>query len=158
MPPAAARRGGGDVAKTLAGEACANVPGLPATGAQRPPHPPLPAPLGGLDRVLEKIGPGLFGAVQNGLDHGHRQEGRPVAARDRSCRGARPGEVIAAEAWPGVLTVLSPVVMTYFLVYGTGAKLLERHMAERPGYREYQQRTSYFLPRPPRRAAGSSRG
>ena len=30
---------------------------------------------------------------------------------------------------------------------------LERHMAERPGYREYQQRTSYFLPRPPKRSA-----
>jgi steroid 5-alpha reductase family enzyme len=66
--------------------------------------------------------------------------------------------LVAASAWPGVLTVLSPVVMTYFLVYGTGAKLLERHMAERPGYREYQQRTSYFLPRPPRRATGAERG
>ncbi|MDR6864102.1 steroid 5-alpha reductase family enzyme [Phycicoccus sp. 3266] len=66
--------------------------------------------------------------------------------------------LVAASAWPGVLTVLSPVVMTYFLVYGTGAKLLERHMAERPGYREYQQRTSYFLPRPPRRATGAGRG
>jgi steroid 5-alpha reductase family enzyme len=59
--------------------------------------------------------------------------------------------LVAASAWPGVLTVLSPVAMTYFLVFATGARLLEQHMAERPGYREYQQRTSYFLPRPPRR-------
>jgi len=59
--------------------------------------------------------------------------------------------VIAASAWPGVLTVLSPVVMTYFLVFATGARLLEKQMAERPGYPEYQQRTSYFLPRPPKR-------
>ena len=59
--------------------------------------------------------------------------------------------LVAASAWPGVLTVLSPVAMTYFLVFATGARLLERHMAERPGYADYQRRTSYFLPRPPRR-------
>jgi steroid 5-alpha reductase family enzyme len=58
--------------------------------------------------------------------------------------------LVAASAWPGVLTLLSPVAMTYFLVFATGARLLEKHMAERPGYPEYQQRTSYFLPRPPR--------
>ena len=60
--------------------------------------------------------------------------------------------LVAASAWPGVLTVLSPVAMTYFLVFATGARLLEKHMAERPGYAEYQQRTSYFLPRPPKKA------
>ncbi|MEU0544644.1 DUF1295 domain-containing protein [Nocardia sp. NPDC005978] len=58
--------------------------------------------------------------------------------------------LIAASAWPGVLTVFAPLLMTYVLIYGTGARLLERHMAERPGYREYQQRTAYFWPRPPR--------
>jgi steroid 5-alpha reductase family enzyme len=58
--------------------------------------------------------------------------------------------LVAASAWPGVLTVLSPVAMTYFLVFATGARLLEQHMAQRPGYAAYQQRTSYFLPRPPR--------
>ncbi|HEV7146281.1 MAG TPA: DUF1295 domain-containing protein [Pedococcus sp.] len=65
--------------------------------------------------------------------------------------------LVSASAWPGVLTVLSPVAMTYFLVFATGARLLERHMAERPGYAEYQQRTSYFLPRPPRRPQGAHR-
>jgi steroid 5-alpha reductase family enzyme len=60
--------------------------------------------------------------------------------------------LVAASAWPGVLAVLSPLAMTYFLVYATGARLLEQHMAQRPGYAAYQQRTSYFLPRPPRRA------
>ncbi|HEV7194465.1 MAG TPA: DUF1295 domain-containing protein [Pedococcus sp.] len=58
--------------------------------------------------------------------------------------------LVSASAWPGALTVLSPIAMTYFLVFATGARLLERHMAERPGYAEYQQRTSYFLPRRPR--------
>lgn len=64
--------------------------------------------------------------------------------------------LIAASAWPGALTVASPAIMTYFLVYATGARLLEQSMSQRPGYREYQQRTSYFLPRPPRRAQNRS--
>ncbi|BAH50535.1 DUF1295 domain-containing protein [Rhodococcus opacus] len=59
--------------------------------------------------------------------------------------------LIAASVWPGAVTVLSPVVMTYFLVFATGARLLEKSMSQRPGYPEYQQRTSYFLPLPPKR-------
>lgn len=58
--------------------------------------------------------------------------------------------LVAAQAWPGVLTVLSPVAMTYFLVFATGARLLERDMAQRPGYPQYMARTSMFLPRPPK--------
>ncbi|KQU53873.1 hypothetical protein ASG84_03335 [Rhodococcus sp. Leaf278] len=58
--------------------------------------------------------------------------------------------LVSASAWPGVFTILSPIAMTYFLVFATGARLLERSMEKRPGYREYQQRTSYFLPRPPK--------
>ena len=52
---------------------------------------------------------------------------------------------------PGLLTLLSPVAMTYFLVYATGARLLERTMMARPGYAEYAARTSMFLPRRPSR-------
>jgi steroid 5-alpha reductase family enzyme len=58
--------------------------------------------------------------------------------------------LICASVWPGVLTVASPILMTYFLVYATGARLLEKSMAVRPGYREYQARTAFFVPRPPR--------
>jgi steroid 5-alpha reductase family enzyme len=57
---------------------------------------------------------------------------------------------VAAERWPGVLTVFSPVIMVYLLAFGSGKKVLERSMANRPGYREYMQRTSGFIPRPPR--------
>jgi steroid 5-alpha reductase family enzyme len=60
--------------------------------------------------------------------------------------------LIAAEAWPGVLTILSPIAMTYFLAFRTGAKLLERTMAQRPGYPEYMERTSGFFPLPPKRS------
>ena len=47
-------------------------------------------------------------------------------------------------------TVLSPVAMSYFLVYATGARLTEKIMADRPGFAEYCARTSFFVPRPPK--------
>ncbi len=59
---------------------------------------------------------------------------------------------VAGTPW-ALLTVLSPVVMTYFLVFATGAKLLERTMMQRPGYPEYAARTSMFFPLPPRQPA-----
>ncbi|MFF7052315.1 DUF1295 domain-containing protein [Streptomyces griseorubiginosus] len=43
-------------------------------------------------------------------------------------------------------TVVSPVVMSLLLTRGSGKRLLERHMADRPGYAEYRARTSGFLP------------
>ena len=32
----------------------------------------------------------------------------------------------------------------------SGARLTEKYMKGRPGFAEYQQRTAYFVPRPPR--------
>lgn len=61
--------------------------------------------------------------------------------------------LVAAAVWPGVLTILSPAAMVWFLVVATGARLLERHLADRPGYAGYQARTSFFVPLPPRRGA-----
>jgi steroid 5-alpha reductase family enzyme len=58
--------------------------------------------------------------------------------------------LVAASAWPGILTVPAPIVMTYFLVHATGARLLEETMMKRPGYPEYAARTSMFIPLPPR--------
>ncbi|MFI6543098.1 DUF1295 domain-containing protein [Streptomyces prunicolor] len=49
------------------------------------------------------------------------------------------------------VSVVSPLVMSLLLTRGSGKRLLERHMAERPGYAEYRARTSGFLPRPPGR-------
>ncbi|MEU0101342.1 DUF1295 domain-containing protein [Streptomyces sp. NPDC006267] len=48
-------------------------------------------------------------------------------------------------------TVVAPLVMSYLLTRGSGAALLERHMADRPGFAAYAARTSGFFPRPPRR-------
>jgi len=60
--------------------------------------------------------------------------------------------LIAFDAWPGILTLISPVVMTWLLANGTGKPLLEKGMSgRRPGYDEYVRRTSGFIPLPPRR-------
>ncbi len=58
--------------------------------------------------------------------------------------------LVAAEHWPGMLTIISPLLMTYLLAFGTGKRLLERSMAKRPGYAEYMRRTSGFIPLPRR--------
>jgi steroid 5-alpha reductase family enzyme len=59
--------------------------------------------------------------------------------------------LFAFSAWPGILTLLSPVVMTWLLANGTGKPLLEKGMASRrPGYDDYVARTSGFFPLPPR--------
>ena len=54
----------------------------------------------------------------------------------------------------GLATVVAPLAMTYFLVWATGAKPLEKTMMQRPAYRDYARRTSMFVPLPPRRSAG----
>jgi steroid 5-alpha reductase family enzyme len=49
-------------------------------------------------------------------------------------------------------TVIGPLVMAFLLIKGSGAALLEKDISERrPQYREYIERTSGFIPLPPRR-------
>ncbi|MFJ9345827.1 DUF1295 domain-containing protein [Streptomyces sp. NPDC101237] len=48
------------------------------------------------------------------------------------------------------VSALSPLLMSFLLIGGSGKRLLERHMADRPGFAEYRARTSGFFPRPPR--------
>jgi steroid 5-alpha reductase family enzyme len=60
--------------------------------------------------------------------------------------------LITITGWWSLVTVGSPALMTYFLVSVTGARLTEKYMKGRPGFAEYQQRTSFFIPRPPRSA------
>jgi steroid 5-alpha reductase family enzyme len=49
------------------------------------------------------------------------------------------------------VSAVSPLVMSFLLIRGSGKALLERHMSDRPGYAEYTARTSGFFPRPPHR-------
>ncbi len=53
----------------------------------------------------------------------------------------------------GLLAVISPVAMTYFLVNVTGKALLEKGMRRSRGtaYDDYVARTSGFFPSPPKR-------
>ena len=56
--------------------------------------------------------------------------------------------LITLTSWWSLTTVVSPALMTYFLVRVTGARLTEKYMRGRPGFSEYQERTSFFIPRP----------
>jgi steroid 5-alpha reductase family enzyme len=61
------------------------------------------------------------------------------------------GGLAAKGTWiPGLATVAAPIAMTLFLWFITGARLLEKTMMQRPGYREYAARTPMFVPRRPR--------
>ena len=60
--------------------------------------------------------------------------------------------LVSINCWLSLATVGSPLVMTYFLVHVSGARLTERYMRGRPGFAEYQKRTAYFVPWPPRTA------
>jgi len=60
--------------------------------------------------------------------------------------------LLAFDAWPGIITILSPLAMSGLLAKGTGKPLLEKDMASRrPGYVDYVRRTSGFVPLPPRK-------
>jgi steroid 5-alpha reductase family enzyme len=59
--------------------------------------------------------------------------------------------LIACDQPSGLIGLISPLAMGYFLVKVTGVPLLERYLMKRPGYAEYADRTPAFLPRPPRR-------
>jgi steroid 5-alpha reductase family enzyme len=58
--------------------------------------------------------------------------------------------LVTIASWMSLLTVLSPVLMTYLLMNVTGGRLTEKYMRNRPGFSEYCSRTSFFVPRPPR--------
>jgi steroid 5-alpha reductase family enzyme len=49
-------------------------------------------------------------------------------------------------------TLVGPVVMTILLAGVSGVPMLEAGMRDRPGWAEYAERTSAFVPLPPRRA------
>ncbi|MER7582597.1 DUF1295 domain-containing protein [Kitasatospora sp. NPDC097691] len=60
--------------------------------------------------------------------------------------------LLAADTPVGWAFVLSPLLMTWLLAFGSGKPMLERQLgAERPGWADYAARTSGFVPLPPRR-------
>lgn len=62
--------------------------------------------------------------------------------------------LFAAATGEGAFTMFSPIIMTILLVRVSGVALLERSLAEkRPGYKEYMETTSAFIPWFPRKKA-----
>lgn len=61
--------------------------------------------------------------------------------------------LVAADSWPGVVTIFAPAIMTLLLTKGSGARILEKHMSERDGWADYAARTSGFFPLPPKKRA-----
>ncbi|QZD91048.1 DUF1295 domain-containing protein [Qipengyuania aurantiaca] len=62
--------------------------------------------------------------------------------------------VVASVSWEVALwTVAGPIFLTFTLVKWSGAALLEKGMKHtRPGYEDYKQRTSAFIPLPPKKS------
>lgn len=59
--------------------------------------------------------------------------------------------LIALESGSAWWTVIGPIAMTFFLLKVSGVALTERNVRRsRPGYAEYIERTSAFIPRPPK--------
>ncbi|HKJ36852.1 MAG TPA: DUF1295 domain-containing protein [Solirubrobacterales bacterium] len=59
--------------------------------------------------------------------------------------------LIALESGSAWWTVIGPIVMTFFLLKVSGVALTEKNVkGSRPGYAEYIERTSAFIPLPPR--------
>ncbi|MBE7189486.1 DUF1295 domain-containing protein [Jatrophihabitans endophyticus] len=56
----------------------------------------------------------------------------------------------AASSAPAGWTAPAPALMSYLLMFATGAKRTEQRMKDRPGYRDYQQRVPFFFPVPGR--------
>ncbi|SHL28145.1 Steroid 5-alpha reductase family enzyme [Pseudonocardia thermophila] len=60
--------------------------------------------------------------------------------------------LLALHHFAGLIGLLGAALMTWLLIKGTGAALLERRIRDRrPGYAEYVRRTSGFFPMPPRK-------
>lgn len=60
--------------------------------------------------------------------------------------------LIAAETATGRWALISPLFLTFILIKWSGAALLERRLKRsRPGYEDYIERTSGFIPWPPKK-------
>ena len=54
--------------------------------------------------------------------------------------------LISLGSWVELLTIVGPLLMTFLLTRGSGQRLTERRMADRPQYADYVARTSGFIP------------
>jgi steroid 5-alpha reductase family enzyme len=61
---------------------------------------------------------------------------------------------VSLGSWRELPAIVGPLLMTFILIRGTGARMTDRRMtARRPQYADYVARTSGFIPLPPKRTA-----
>jgi steroid 5-alpha reductase family enzyme len=60
--------------------------------------------------------------------------------------------LIGMSAGISILSIVSPLTITTLLLFVSGVPMLEKSMKDKPGYQEYAERTSIFIPLPPKRA------
>ncbi|MDQ5932692.1 MAG: hypothetical protein QG649_777, partial [Patescibacteria group bacterium] len=58
--------------------------------------------------------------------------------------------IVALSASYGWVAIITPVIITYLLLFVSGVPLAEESMRKKPGWHEYQRRTSVFFPLPPK--------
>ena len=61
---------------------------------------------------------------------------------------------MAGFAWPGLAGLVSPVLITYLLVFVSGVPLLERKYKDNALFQAYAKKTSVFFPLPPKKGGG----
>lgn len=54
--------------------------------------------------------------------------------------------VIAISAGAPMLSIISPIAITFLLLYVSGVPMLEKAMIGRPGFKEYSRQTNKFIP------------
>jgi len=52
----------------------------------------------------------------------------------------------ASVGWLGIMSIVSPLLITGLLVFGTGKPMLEKYLAEKEGWADYAARVPGFLP------------
>jgi len=61
--------------------------------------------------------------------------------------------IVALSAPWGWVTVVSPALLTFFLLKVSGVPMLEKKYKDNPAYHKYRQRTNTFIPGPPQSSA-----
>lgn len=59
--------------------------------------------------------------------------------------------LIGISAGVSILSIISPLTITSLLLFVSGVPMLEKSMKDKPGYKEYADRTSIFIPFPPKK-------
>lgn len=61
--------------------------------------------------------------------------------------------LVALSGGASLLAIISPITITWLLLFVSGVPLLEESMKKKPGYEEYARRTSVFVPWFPKKEA-----